>query len=71
MFVPRCGSIIVDLALKFNSTKKEQDVITTLNDTVKDGKLGEFSVGAIWNQQMEVSHHHLTCSMGVCPHNTS
>ena len=43
MFVPRCGSIIVDLALKFNSTKKEQDVITTLNDAVKDGKLGEFS----------------------------
>ena len=47
MFVPRCGSITVDLALKFNSTKKEQDVITTLNDAVKDGKLGEFSVGAI------------------------
>ena len=47
MFVPRCGSIIVDLALKFNSTKKEQDVIATLNDAVKDGKLGEFSVGAI------------------------
>ena len=47
MFVPRCGSIIVDLALKFNSTKKEQDVITTLNDAVKDGKLGEFSVSAI------------------------
>ena len=47
MFVPRCGSIIVDLALKFNSTKKERDVITTLNEAVKDGKLGEFSVGAI------------------------
>ena len=47
MFVPRCGSIIVDLALKFNSTKREQDVITTLNDAVKDGKLGEFRVGAI------------------------
>ena len=47
MFVPRCGSIIVDLALKFNSTKKEQDVITTLNDAVKDGKLVEFSFGAI------------------------
>ena len=26
---------------------KEQDVITTLKDAVKDGKLGEFSVGAI------------------------
>ena len=47
MFVPRCGSIIVDLALKFNSIKREKDVITTLNDAVKDGKLGEFSVGTI------------------------
>ena len=47
MSVPRCGSIIVDLALKFNSTTKEQNVIITLNDYVKDGKLGEFSVGAI------------------------
>ena len=47
MFVPRCGSIIVDLALKFNSIKREKDVITTLNDAVKDGNLGEFRVGAI------------------------
>ena len=27
MSVPRCGSIIVDLALKFSSNTKEQDVI--------------------------------------------
>ena len=47
MSVLRCGSIIADLALKFNSTTKEQDVILILNDAVKDGKLGEFSVGAI------------------------
>ena len=47
MSVPRCGSAIVDLALKFDSTTKEQDVITTLYDTVEDGKLGEFRVGAI------------------------
>ena len=46
MSVPRCGSIILDLALKFNTTTKEQDVITTLNDALKNGKLGEFSVGA-------------------------
>ena len=45
MSVPRCGSI--DLALKFNSTTKEQDVIITLKDAVKDGKLGEFSVHSI------------------------
>ena len=47
MSIARCGSIIVDLALKFNSTRKEQDVIMMLNDAVKDGKLGEFSVVAI------------------------
>ena len=47
MSVPRCGSIIVDLALKFNSTTKEQDVVMTLRDAAKDGKLGEFSVDVI------------------------
>ena len=47
MSVPRCGSIIVDLGLKFNSTTKEQNVIITLNDYVKDRKLGEFSVCAM------------------------
>ena len=46
MSVPRFGSI-VDLALKFNSTTKEQDVLITLNDALNDGKLGEFTVGAI------------------------
>ena len=70
---PRCGSIIVDLALKFNSTTKEQDVIVTLNDALKGGKLEEFSVGSIkgkdlmWNQQVEVPHQHLTEAVGVSP----
>ena len=54
MFVPRCGSIIIDLGLKFNPTTKEQDVIITLNDAVKDGKLGEFSVGAIKGKRPDV-----------------
>ena len=54
MSVPRCRSIIVDLALKFNSTTKEKDVIITLNDAVKDGKLGEFSVGAIKGKRLDV-----------------
>ena len=54
MSVPRCGSIIVDLALKFNSIAKEQDVIITLNDAVKDGKLGEFSVVAIKKKRPDV-----------------
>ena len=52
--VPRCGSIIVDLGLKFNSIKKEQDVLRTLNDAVKDGKLGEFSVGSIKRTRLDV-----------------
>ena len=47
MSVPRCGSIIVDLALKFKSTTKEQDVIRTLYGALEDGKLGGFSVVAI------------------------
>ena len=45
--VPRCGSIIVDLALKFNLITKEQDVIRTLYGAVKAGKLEGFKVGAI------------------------
>ena len=40
----RCGSIIVDLALKFNSTVKENDVLSALQDAAKDGKLGDFDV---------------------------
>ena len=54
MSVPRCGSIRVDLALKFNSTTKEQDVITTLNDAVRDGKLGEFNVSSIKGARLDV-----------------
>ena len=54
MSVPRCGSNTVDLALKFNTTTKEQDAITTLNDAVKDGKLGEFTVGAIKGKRPDV-----------------
>ncbi|PFX12043.1 hypothetical protein AWC38_SpisGene24058 [Stylophora pistillata] len=50
----RCGSIIVDLALKFTSTTKEQDVIITLNDAVKNGKLGDFGVGAIKGKRPDV-----------------
>ena len=44
MCPPRCGSIIVDLALEFNSTVKENDVLRTLQDAAKDGKLGDFDV---------------------------
>ncbi|XP_066024506.1 fibroblast growth factor receptor 1-A-like isoform X2 [Pocillopora verrucosa] len=50
----RCESMIVDLALKFNSTTKEQDVIITLNDAAKDGKLGEFSVDSIKGKKPDV-----------------
>ncbi|XP_022807707.1 fibroblast growth factor receptor 2-like isoform X2 [Stylophora pistillata] len=50
----RCGILLVDLALKFNSTTKERDVIIILNDAVKNGKLGEFSVGAIKGKRPDV-----------------
>ena len=33
---------------------KEQDVITILHDAVKNGKLGEFSVGAIKGKRPDV-----------------
>ena len=46
--------MILDLALKFNSTTKEQDVIITLSDAAKDGKLGEFSVGSIKGKKPDV-----------------
>ena len=52
--VPRCGSITVDLAVKFNSPTKEQDVIITLNDAVKDGKLGDFNVSSIKGTRPDV-----------------
>ena len=52
--VPRCGSIIVDLGLKFNSITKEQDVLISINDALKDGKLGEFSVGSIKGTRPDV-----------------
>ncbi|XP_020602481.1 hemicentin-1-like isoform X1 [Orbicella faveolata] len=42
----RCGSVIVDLALKFKSTVKESDVLRTLQDAAKDGKLGDLDVNA-------------------------
>lgn len=38
--------MIVDLALKFKSTVKESDVLRTLQDAAKDGKLGDLDVNA-------------------------
>ena len=35
-----------NLALKFNSKTKEQDVIAVLRNAAKDGKLGGFNVSA-------------------------
>ena len=44
MYTERCGSVIVDLALKFDSLTKQQDVITILRNAVVDGSLPDFSV---------------------------
>ncbi|KAJ7320932.1 hypothetical protein OS493_035726, partial [Desmophyllum pertusum] len=44
----RCGSVIVDLELKFSSTVTEREVIAILRnaDAAKNGMLGEFIVNA-------------------------
>ena len=47
IFLPRCGSVIVDLALKFNSTVRESDVLSILQDANNTGEFGDFSVSAI------------------------
>ncbi|XP_022800745.1 fibroblast growth factor receptor 2-like isoform X1 [Stylophora pistillata] len=39
----RCGSVIVDMALKFNSVTKEKDVITKIRTAVKNGMTGDFT----------------------------
>jgi len=43
----RCGSVIVDLALKFNSTVRESAVLSILQDAVKNKKIGDFTVSSI------------------------
>lgn len=45
--LPRCGRIIVDLALKFNSTVRESVVLSILQDAKINGKFGDFNVGTI------------------------
>ncbi|XP_022800737.1 uncharacterized protein LOC111338490 [Stylophora pistillata] len=40
----RCGSVIVDMALKFNSITKEKDVITKIRTAVKNGMTGGFTI---------------------------
>ena len=47
MSLSRCGSITVDLALTFNSTTREQDVITVLWNAARNGRLEQFNVSAI------------------------
>ncbi|KAL9964183.1 hypothetical protein ACROYT_G027778 [Oculina patagonica] len=42
----RCGSIIVDLAIKFSSTVRESKVLSILRDAAKNGMLGGFNVSA-------------------------
>ena len=42
--VSRCGTAVVNLALKFNSPTKEGDVIAILNIAAADGILGDLSV---------------------------
>jgi len=43
----RCGSVIVDLALKFSSTVRESEVLFILRDATNSGRFGGFNVSAI------------------------
>lgn len=45
-FSYRCGSVIVDLILSFNTTVTEKRILNILKDAAKDGKLGDFIVDA-------------------------
>ena len=40
----RCGSLYVDLVLKFNNVVAEDSVLSTFRGAVQNGKLGELSV---------------------------
>lgn len=46
VFSYRCGSVIVDLTLSFNTTVTEKRILNILKDAAKDGKLGNFNVDA-------------------------
>ena len=39
--------MIVDLALKFSSAVRESEVLSILQDAVKNGEFGDFNVSAI------------------------
>ncbi|XP_020602480.1 uncharacterized protein LOC110041529 [Orbicella faveolata] len=43
----RCGSVIVDLALKFNSTVRESEVLSILRDAKENGRFEDLRVSAI------------------------
>ena len=45
--IPRCGSVIVHLALKYSSTVRESEVLSILRDVVKSGRFGDSNVSAI------------------------
>ena len=42
--VNRCGSLIFDVALKFDTKVAEDDTISIIQSAIVDGKLGESSV---------------------------
>jgi len=39
----RCGSVVVDLALKFSSIVRESEVLFILRDAANSGGLGDFN----------------------------
>ena len=51
--IPRCGSVIVDLALKFSSTVRESEVLYIFRDAVKNGEFGDFNISVITGTQYD------------------
>lgn len=61
----RCGRTTVNLALKFNSKTKEQDVIAVLRNAAKDEKLGDFNVSATKRTRSEADFDTRTTEAGT------
>ena len=59
--------MIVNLALKFSSTVRESDVLSILQDAVKNGKFGDFNVSAITSTR----DTEITTTMSTTPTSSS
>jgi len=63
----RCGCVIVDLALQFNSTVRESDVLSILRDAANNGKFGDLRVTAVTGKR----DTGITSTIATTPTNSS